>query len=109
MQGSKGEDVELFVIQRILRHANVNTTATYYIKTAADDVRSAMSKLENVIPSTAKTFGDARGSNGSLASGHLQDTNHRFHCTLYGELRPLSDWDCGNWRRGRDSNPRYRF
>jgi hypothetical protein len=29
------------VIQRILRHANVSTTATYYIKTAADDVRSA--------------------------------------------------------------------
>jgi hypothetical protein len=38
------------VIQRILRHANVSTTATYYIKTAADDVRNAMAKLENVIP-----------------------------------------------------------
>ena len=37
------------VIQRILRHANVSTTATYYIKTAADDVRNAMSKLENHI------------------------------------------------------------
>ena len=37
------------VIQRILRHANVSTTATYYIKTAADDVRNAMSKLENQI------------------------------------------------------------
>jgi len=37
------------VIQRILRHANVSTTATYYIKTAADDVRSAMAKLENHI------------------------------------------------------------
>ncbi len=35
------------VIQRILRHANVSTTATYYIKTAAEDVRSAMTKLEN--------------------------------------------------------------
>jgi hypothetical protein len=35
------------VIQRILRHANVSTTATYYIKTAADDVRNAMSKLED--------------------------------------------------------------
>ena len=30
------------VIQRILRHANVSTTATYYIKTAANDVRDAM-------------------------------------------------------------------
>jgi integrase len=40
------------VIQRILRHANVSTTATYYIKTAADDVRTAMAKLEKVIPNT---------------------------------------------------------
>lgn len=37
------------VIQRILRHANVSTTATYYIKTAADDVRNAMTMLENRI------------------------------------------------------------
>ena len=37
------------VIQRILRHANVSTTATYYIKTAAVDVRSAMAKLESHI------------------------------------------------------------
>jgi len=40
------------VIQRILRHANVSTTATYYIKTVADDVRNAMVKLENNIPQT---------------------------------------------------------
>jgi integrase len=40
------------VIQRILRHANVSTTSTYYIKTAAADVRNAMAKLENVIPNT---------------------------------------------------------
>jgi hypothetical protein len=40
------------VIQRILRHANVSTTATYYIKTAADDVRNAMAKLERTIPNT---------------------------------------------------------
>jgi hypothetical protein len=37
------------VIQRILSHANVSTTATDYIKTVADDVRSAMTKLENEI------------------------------------------------------------
>jgi len=42
------------VIQRILRHANVSTTATYYIKTAADDVRSAMVKLENHILQAAQ-------------------------------------------------------
>jgi integrase len=38
------------VIQRILRHANVSTTTGYYIKTAADDVRGAMTKFENSIP-----------------------------------------------------------
>jgi integrase len=42
------------VIQRILRHANVSTTATYYIKTAADDVRSAMVKLEKHISEVAQ-------------------------------------------------------
>jgi integrase len=47
------------VIQRILRHANVSTTATYYIKTAADDVRNAMAKLEQNVPLTTPqdTFG----------------------------------------------------
>jgi integrase len=39
------------VIQRIRRHAIVSTTATYCIKTAADDdVRDAMSKLESNKP-----------------------------------------------------------
>ncbi len=41
------------VIQRILRHSNVSTTATYYIKTAADDVRNAMTKLESHITASA--------------------------------------------------------
>jgi integrase len=47
------------VIQRILRHANVSTTATCYIKTAADDVRHAMAKLEQNVPLTPlrDTFG----------------------------------------------------
>jgi len=39
------------VIQRILRHANVSTTASYYTKSAADDVKNAMEKLEQHIPS----------------------------------------------------------
>ena len=43
------------VIQRILRHANVSTTATYYIKTAATDVRDAMAKLENHIADSGQT------------------------------------------------------
>jgi integrase len=43
------------VIQRILRHANVSTTATYYIKTAADDVRIAMTKLENQVAESSRS------------------------------------------------------
>jgi hypothetical protein len=39
------------VIQSMLRHANVSTTATYYIKTAVEDIRNAMAKLESTIPS----------------------------------------------------------
>ena len=51
------------VIQRILRHANVSTTATYYIKTAADDVRNAMTKLENSIPTgEPRTQSDTYGT-----------------------------------------------
>jgi integrase len=50
------------VIQRILRHANVSTTATYYIKTAADDVRNAMTKLENHIAEGRQTQSDTTGT-----------------------------------------------
>jgi hypothetical protein len=38
------------VIQGILRHAKVSTTATYYIKSAAHDVKRAMERLEINIP-----------------------------------------------------------
>jgi len=47
------------VIQRILRHANVSTTATYYIKTAAVDVHSAMRRLEDHITESDKLRTDA--------------------------------------------------
>ena len=54
------------VIQRILRHANVSTTATYYIKTAAGDVRKAMATLENHIAEAAQRPSDINGTlNGS--------------------------------------------
>jgi integrase len=46
-------------IQAILRHANVSTTNTYYIKSAADDTRAAMAKLESLVigsESVAETF-----------------------------------------------------
>jgi hypothetical protein len=50
------------VIQRILRHANVSTTATYYIKTAADDIKQAMEKLENNIPQAPQVVRDTYGT-----------------------------------------------
>jgi hypothetical protein len=50
------------VIQRILRHANVSTTATYYIKTAAHDVKNAMEKLEKHIPQTPQIVRDTYGT-----------------------------------------------
>jgi len=37
---------------------HVSTTATYYIKTAADVVRNAMAKLENHIAESARTHSD---------------------------------------------------
>ena len=54
--------VHELVIQRILRHANVSTTASYYIKSAADDVRNAMTKLENQITVTSQTQTDTNGT-----------------------------------------------
>ncbi len=48
------------IIRRILRHANVSTTATYYIKTAADDVRNAMAKLEQNV--SLKSLQDSLGT-----------------------------------------------
>lgn len=58
------------VIQRILRHANVSTTATYYIKTAVDDVRSAMAKLEQNVSLTMLqvTFGTLNHDSRAVAA-----------------------------------------
>lgn len=57
------------VIQRILRHANVSTTATYYIKTAADDVRNAMAMLENRIAESIQIQSGTVGTPDANASG----------------------------------------
>jgi hypothetical protein len=38
------------VIQEILRHANVSTTNTHYIKTVPKQVADAMAKLEEALP-----------------------------------------------------------
>ena len=50
------------VIQNILRHANVSTTATYYIKTAADDVRTATTKLKKHITEAVRVGSDTIGT-----------------------------------------------
>jgi len=63
------------VIQRILRHANVSTTATYYIKTAAVDVQNAMTKLENHIAEANRIQSDTNGtldSNSSVEPSTIQ-------------------------------------
>jgi integrase len=54
------------VIQRILRHANVSTTSSYYIKSAADDMKTAMAKLETQLPD-APRFTFVQDSQGTLS------------------------------------------
>ena len=52
------------VIQRILRHSSVGTTANYYMKTAADDVRNAMAKFEKTV--TESPSSELRDTFGTL-------------------------------------------
>ncbi len=47
-------------IQAILRHANVSTTSTYYIKTAPADATAAMAKLENAVPQLGNDWATER-------------------------------------------------
>ena len=55
-------------IQAILRHANVSTTATYYIKTAPADAQAAMAKLENAVPQLGNEWAtDSVSEEGSTA------------------------------------------
>jgi integrase len=62
------------VIQRILRHANVSTTSTYYIKTADGDVQSAMTKLENNIPN-ASPNSQSRDTLRTLNASHREESD----------------------------------
>jgi hypothetical protein len=50
------------VIQRIPRPANLCTTATYCIKTAAGDVLSAMARLERHIEAADRIQADTNGT-----------------------------------------------
>jgi len=47
-------------IQAILRHANVSTTNTYYIKSAADGTPAAMARLERLLMGNEPTTGEAK-------------------------------------------------
>jgi len=38
------------VIQNVLRHANLSTTMTYYVKTTPETRQAAMAKLESAMP-----------------------------------------------------------
>jgi hypothetical protein len=69
------------VIQRILRHANVSTTATYYIKT--EDVRKAMTTLENSIAEANTIQKDTIGTPSGNSDVEPSTVQKR-----------LSDWDC---------------
>lgn len=62
------------VIQRILRHANVSTTASYDIKTAADDVRNAMAKLESQIEVSAQSQSEVRDTKPACSRGAFRDS-----------------------------------
>ena len=87
--------VHELVIQRILRHANVSTTASYYIKSAADDVRERNDEA-----------GKPDRRHQPNANGHYWDTNRSeqraaqrdsIACEVIGMAR-------SKWRRERDSN-----
>ena len=53
------------VIQRILRHAHVSTTLSYYVKSKPQDALDAMTKLEKAIPENS-------------VFGHPADTYRKF-------------------------------
>ena len=63
------------VIQRILRHANVSTTTGYYIKTAADDVRTAMTKLESTLEAKSEGGLQTRDTTGTPKPGFAVESS----------------------------------
>jgi integrase len=49
------------VIQRILRHSNVSTTLSYYVKSKPQDAQDAMTKLEKAMPENSGLPDTPRG------------------------------------------------
>jgi len=81
------------VIQQILRHANVTTTMNIYVKTVSVDAANAMKTLETMCATR-----EAR--------------KYANYVELSSRSSPqVSTLDAvrGIWRRGGDSNPRYKF
>jgi integrase len=56
------------VIQQILRHTNVSTTSTYYIKTVPTQVTDAIEKLQQALPDSLCGNEVARGKWKATAS-----------------------------------------
>lgn len=56
------------VIQKILRHSNVATTTTYYIKSTASDVADAMQQFEQNVAEKLEVQ-NLRGSDGAVKTG----------------------------------------
>jgi hypothetical protein len=67
--------VPAIVIQRILRHSNVSTTANYYIRTAADDVRNAMAMLEKTATENTSALPDTFGTLKPILSAQPESIN----------------------------------
>jgi integrase len=55
-------------IQAILRHSNVSTTNTYYIKTAPADALAAMTKLEGAIPEMGNDWATEKSASQTTAA-----------------------------------------
>ena len=69
------------VIQQILRHANVSTTATYYIKTVPAQVTDAMEKLQGALPDPLTKL---------EVVGKVQESKPE---TLSGNEVPTQEWN----------------
>ncbi|MBI3645334.1 MAG: tyrosine-type recombinase/integrase [Acidobacteriales bacterium] len=78
------------VIQRMLRHSTVATTQNHYIKTASPDAIAAMRQFSEALMCSTCAPDGGLNPRGSVAVG-------------VDKCPSLSEW-----RRGRDSNPRYR-
>jgi integrase len=70
--------VHELVIQKILRHSNVSTTTTYYIKSTSADVTEATARFEQKLPkSEGQAFRDTDETS-KADSGATPDFVNRY-------------------------------